>query len=64
MGVSTMTIRRDLDTLASTKCCEVDSRRAIYNQAQDTGAPSYILQTQEEVYIEEKIRIGIKAASF
>jgi DeoR family deoxyribose operon repressor len=63
MGVSTMTIRRDLDTLASQNVVKLIRGGAIYNQAQDTGAPSYILQTQEEVYIEEKIRIGIKAAS-
>ena len=63
MGVSTMTIRRDLEFLASQNIVKLIRGGAIYDQAQDTGVPSYILQSQEEIYIEEKTRIGIKAAS-
>ena len=54
MGVSTMTLRRDLEVLASRNVVKLIRGGAIYNQAQDNGVPSYILQNQEEIHIEEK----------
>lgn len=63
LGVSTMTIRRDLEVLASQNVVKLIRGGAIYSEKQDNGVPSYILQSQEEIYIEEKTLIGFKAAS-
>lgn len=63
LGVSTMTIRRDLEVLASQNVVKLIRGGAIYNQVQDSGVPSYVLQSQEEIHIEKKTLIGFKAAS-
>jgi DeoR family deoxyribose operon repressor len=63
MGVSTMTIRRDLKILASENAVKLIRGGAIYNQPQENSVPYYILQNQEEIHIEEKTIIGAKAAT-
>ncbi|MDO4548915.1 MAG: DeoR/GlpR family DNA-binding transcription regulator [Clostridia bacterium] len=63
LGVSTMTIRRDLEQLASQNMLKLIRGGAIYYQTQDNAVPSYILQNQGELFIEEKTLIGIKACS-
>lgn len=63
LSVSTMTIRRDLEALAAQGKVKLIRGGAIFDQSQDSGVPSYILQSQESVHIEEKTRIGVKAAA-
>lgn len=60
LGVSTMTLRRDLDELAETGVLE-RVRGGVMAQVQRVYEPSYILRSKE--HVEEKRWIGKKAAS-